>query len=454
MKKNYVLDTNILLESPTAIWGFEDNNVFITTTTLQELDDKKTAQGEVGFNARRVNHFIDDLCMKNKDHIKDGILLENGGKLAFLTEFDEFYLPEGYSLASPDNRIIAATKKLSVEDLLPTILVTNDVSMRTNALVCNVSVEAYKNDHLSSDDNFYKGHTTIEVPLDMIRKIDLITGTGFLDKNNFEEEFVENEFVTLIAKENPEIKKLCIYQDSTISEIPMGQTRAFGVVPRNDKQAYAMYALNAPASQIPLVILKAPAGAAKTFLSLACGLENTYDDKRKRLYNKVLITRNNVCTDADFGYLPGDLEEKMTPLLAPFYDNLETLLGMDGSDLMQEEISQQIEDMFMSGVIGVCPLAYMRGRSITNSYLIVDEAQNATKSQIRDIITRAGANTKIVLLGDPSQIDNHLLDKENNGLIFAANMMKGSPLCAQLTFDESDSVRSPLVKDALQRLVL
>lgn len=453
MKKNYVLDTNILLESPNAIWGFADNDVFITTTTLQELDDKKTAPGEVGFNARRVNHFIDDLCMNHKEDINTGIPLENGGTLSFLKKMDKFYLPDAYSLNVPDNRIIAAAKELSAESSQPTVLVTNDVSMRTNALVCGVSVEAYKNDHVVSEENQYKGHSTLEVSREIFHKLHLIKGDGEVCVEQISDQtFTENEFVTVTCEDAYPL--YCIYKKGSLYTIPEGQMRAFGVCPRNDKQAYALYALNAPASELPLVILKAPAGAAKTFLSLAAGLENTYDDEKNRQYNKVLITRNNVCADADFGYLPGDLEEKMTPLLAPFYDNLETLLGLDKKGLMQEEISQQIEDMFLSGVISVCPLAYMRGRSITNSYLIVDEAQNATKSQIRDIITRAGENTKIVLLGDPSQIDNHLLDRENNGLVYAANKMKGSELCAQLTFDDGDSVRSALVTDALERLVL
>lgn len=454
MRKNYVLDTNILLASPNAIFGFADNCVFITTVTLQELDRKKTAPGEVGFNARKVNHIIDSLCMNDRDHIASGIPMENGGILSFLKEYDEMYLPDGYSTDIADNKIIAATKMLTVKSDKPTILVTNDVSMRTNALICGVEVEEYKNDHLSSEENRYSGYSVLKTPNDILDKADLIIGAGKVSaKEVTEDNFTENEFIVL-KNEDESRQLLCIYQKGEIITIPEGQTRAFHVIPRNVKQAFAMYALNAPAEKIPLVILKAPAGAAKTFLSLACGLEQTYDSEMERHYNKILITRNNVCADADFGYLPGDLEDKMMPLLAPFYDNLETLLIGEQKNIPHMEIQQQIDDMFDTGVIDLCPLAYMRGRSITNSYLIVDEAQNATKSQIRDIITRAGVNTKIVLLGDPSQIDNHLLDRENNGLVYAAEKMKGSPLCAQLTFDECDSVRSPLVTDALERLTL
>ena len=192
---------------------------------------------------------------------------------------------------------------------------------------------------------------------------------------------------------------------------------------------------------------------AKTFLSLAAGLDQTYDSRSNRNYDKILITRSNTMADADFGYLPGELEEKMLPLLAPFFDNLESLLrGSSGEDSSQ--VQMQIEDLLETKVIDICPMAYMRGRSITNSYLIVDEAQNATKSQIRDIITRAGKGTKVILLGDPEQIDNHLLDRWNNGLVFAAEKMKGSPLCAQITFTDNESVRSELATEAIKRLEL
>lgn len=225
------------------------------------------------------------------------------------------------------------------------------------------------------------------------------------------------------------------------------------VQPKNASQTFALWALMQPVAEIPFVILKGPAGTAKTFLSLAAGLDQTYDSRTHRSYDSVLISRNNVMADADFGYLPGELEDKMNPLLAPFFDNLESLLR-GNSDEDRECISRQIEDMIDSGVIEICALAYMRGRSITNKFLIVDETQNATRSQIRDIITRAGAGCKIVICGDPEQIDAHNLDKLNNGLVFASEKMKGSPVCAQISFTEEESVRSELAKEAIKRLTL
>lgn len=460
MKKNYVLDTNILLSSPNAIFGFADNNVFITATTLQELDKKKTSPGEVGFNARRVNHILDELCMHSKELKTTGTIPLNheGGTLAFLTGYNETLLPKEFSCEVADNRIIAACKQLSTNT--PNVfLVTNDVSMRTNAMICGVEVQEYKNDHIvDSEIAAYKGYRIVEVNASLMKKAANIA-TETIDPIDYgiTEPLTENEFV-LITNKARESKAYFIHKNGLLEKIPEGKTRAFGVKPMNDLQAFALYALTAPVEEIPLVIISGPAGSSKTFLSLAAGLDQTYDSKFEQKYNKVLISRNNVCADADFGYLPGDMEDKMMPLLAPFYDNLETLLSInvhtDNKVGLQTEIQMQIDDMFADKIIDICPLAYMRGRSITNSFLIVDEIQNATKSLVRDIITRAGNGTKIVLCGDPSQIDNHLLDKINNGLVYAADKMKGSPLCAQITFDEGSSVRSPLVKDAIVRLTL
>ena len=255
------------------------------------------------------------------------------------------------------------------------------------------------------------------------------------------------------SSSNPDNTALGIYNKALNIASLITTKKVYGVTPKNAAQVFALYALTAPASEIPLVILKGAAGSAKTFLSLAAGLDSIDINGRgnRSLYNKGLITRNNVTSDDDFGYLPGDIDEKMTPLLAPFYDNLESLVR-GSSDESNEQVQMQINDFFDSGMIKVCPLAYMRGRSITHSYLIVDEAQNSTRLQMRDIITRAGEGTKVIICGDPKQIDNIRLDRYNNGLVFAADKMKDSSLCAQITFGEHESVRSSLASEALRRL--
>jgi PhoH-like ATPase len=197
------------------------------------------------------------------------------------------------------------------------------------------------------------------------------------------------------------------------------------------------------------VILCGPAGAAKTFLSLAAGLDKTRNGDYERIY----ISRNNITGDEAFGYLPGDLEDKMRPLIAPFRDNLVNLIKNQGEN-EPEQIEMEIDDLFETKMIDLCPMAYIRGRSITNSFVILDEAQHCDRSGIRDLITRAGEGTKIVLLGDTSQIDARNLDKWSNGLIFASNKFRNNPLCAQITFSSEECVRSDLAKAAIDILAM
>lgn len=457
MVKAYILDTNILLDSPRAIFGFDDNTVIITGTTLQELDSKKTAPGELGFNARETCRIIEKLRLKGD--LTAGVPMDNAGVFKVILNAGQWHMPSGYSEDKPDNQIINTVldiKKNQGHMFNQVILVTNDTSMRINASVCAAAcgfsdfVESYRNDHVSSAE-MYTGKRELHVSkeaIDYIYKNKMLPPEAIFRGDTPEP--VENEFFILQSDQS---SALAVYRNHELKLIDTKTLHPCHVQPKNASQTFALWALMQPVEEIPFVILKGPAGTAKTFLSLAAGLDQAYDSRAHRSYDSVLISRNNVMADADFGYLPGELEDKMNPLLAPFFDNLESLLR-GNSDEDRECISRQIEDMIDSGVIEICALAYMRGRSITNKFLIVDETQNATRSQIRDIITRAGAGCKIVICGDPEQIDAHNLDKLNNGLIFASEKMKGSPVCAQISFTEEESVRSELAKEAIKRLTL
>lgn len=457
MVKAYILDTNILLDSPRAIFGFDDNTVIITGTTLQELDSKKTAPGELGFNARETCRIIEKLRLKGD--LTAGVPMDNAGVFKVILNATQWHMPSGYSADKPDNQIINTVldiKKNQGHMYNQVILVTNDTSMRINASVCAAAcgfsdfVESYRNDHVSSAE-MYTGKRELHVSkeaIDYIYKNKMLPPEAIFRGDVPEP--VENEFFILQSDQS---SALAVYRNHELKLIDTKTLHPCHIQPKNASQTFALWALMQPVEEIPFVILKGPAGTAKTFLSLAAGLDQTYDSKTHRSYDSVLISRNNVMADADFGYLPGELEDKMNPLLAPFFDNLESLLR-GNSDEDRECISRQIEDMIDSGVIEICALAYMRGRSITNKFLIVDETQNATRSQIRDIITRAGAGCKIVICGDPEQIDAHNLDKLNNGLVFASEKMKGSPVCAQISFTEEESVRSELAKEAIKRLTL
>ena len=450
MKKYYVLDTNILLQNPNAIFGFEDNVVVITGTTLQELDSKKNMEGELGFNARLAARLLEDI--RNRGDILKGVKLkETGGKLLIEpNEVSQDNLPEGFDIKKPDNRIISSCVGISKKTKRAVILVTNDIMMRITAAACKVEVQEYKNDQIKETD--YMGYREINITKDIIDEVyrsqSISSEVLEIDENN---PLIPNEYITLT---DGITSALCVYRNDRINVLK--DITAFGIRPQNRLQRFALDALLAPAEEIPLVILRGPAGTAKTFLSVAAALDKTYrEDYEKQnsstLYDKIYIGRANVSSDDAFGFLPGELEDKTRPLLGCFYSNLEDLLRK-GNREEDSQIQLQIEDMMETGLLRVFPLAYIRGMSIKNSFIICDETQNIGRSLIRDIVTRCGQGTKLVILGDINQIDVAYLDKTNSGLTYLAHSMKGSSKCAQITFTERESVRSALATEALARL--
>lgn len=326
MVKAYILDTNILLDSPRAIFGFDDNTVIITGTTLQELDSKKTAPGELGFNARETCRIIEKLRLKGD--LTAGVPMDNAGVFKVILNAGQWHMPSGYSEDKPDNQIINTVldiKKNQGHMFNQVILVTNDTSMRINASVCAAAcgfsdfVESYRNDHVSSAE-MYTGKRELQVSkeaIDYIYKNKMLPPEAIF-RGDIPEP-VENEFFILQSDQS---SALAVYRNHELKLIDTKTLHPCHVQPKNASQTFALWALMQPVEEIPFVILKGPAGTAKTFLSLAAGLDQTYDSKTHRSYDSVLISRNNVMADADFGYLPGELEDKMNPLLAPFFDNL------------------------------------------------------------------------------------------------------------------------------------
>ena len=443
MIKRFVLDTNILLHSPHAMEnGFEDNHVIITGTTLQELDSKKELGGEIGYNARESVRILDKL--REKGDLTKGVGLENGGFLFVEPNgVDGALLPSGYHIDVPDNRILSTCLWLNKRSKLPVTLITNDVSMRVNASVLGIKVEGYRNEQIEATS--YTGHTELQLPTSVINNL-YSNGKAELKKSY---DLMENEFVTVKSGNQ---SALSVHRRGTLYLIREQKTFG-GVKPLNAMQSYALWALRAPAEQIPLVILIGAAGTAKTFLSLAAGLENTYVSQRggDGDYNKILLSRPNGIGFSNVGFLPGDLNDKLSPLMASYYDNMEILLSGGKERETREQIRLQMDDILETGVVEVCSLDFIRGRSLQNTYIICDEAQNASRGLIRDVITRAGRGTKVVLAGDPGQIDVPSLDKRSNGLVYAASKMAGkSLLTALVTFDTVHSVRSELSKVAVE----
>ena len=266
-------------------------------------------------------------------------------------------------------------------------------------------------------------------------------------------EFTENEFVVLYADQSLKKSHLGRVEGEKILPLAYRKATPYGVTPRNCGQYFLQEALMLPAQKAPLVIVKGMAGTAKTFYSLAVGLEKLVNNPTGE-YRRILISRPNAQFDADIGFLPGDEQEKISPLMRPIMDNLEQLIDSDEKERYRDEaeLKGKVEEIFARGIIQTEALNFVRGRSFVQTYFIVDEAQNMTPKQIKGIITRAGKGTKVILLGDPNQIDCPFLDEKTNGLSYASEHMKGSPYCYQITLSADECERSVLANDAILRL--
>lgn len=450
MIKNYLLDTNILLDNAKSIYGFEDNNVWICGTTTQELDAKKTAPGEAGYNAREACRILDSL--REQGDLTKGVGLPNGGHLLIEPDgVSRENLPSGFSLDVPDNRIISTCVYLNKTRCTDSnvILLTNDTAMRINATICGVSAQAVRNDR--AEVAAYKGRRTVETESDVInalykeKKID----KDYIDAG--EDPIKRNEFLTLKCGSQ---SALAVYYHGMVELIDEAELHLFGgVKPKNEQQKFFVWALTRGCENIPLVVVNAPAGCGKTFLSLAAGLSQTkFEQDETGQYRKILLAKPNTeAQDPGYGFLPGDLDEKMSPVLAPYFDNLEALLTARGKEI-NSQVSMQIDDLFAAGTLEACALSYIRGRSLIGSFMIADECQNASRTLIRDIITRTGQKSLCLVQGDLSQIDNPRLDKYTSGLTYAYNSWIDSDMAVVLTMDETASVRSQLAREALKRM--
>lgn len=442
MKKTYVLDTNVLLLDCRAIYSMEDNDVIILGTVLQELDKLKTVPGETGFHAREAIRELEYL--RNTGDIVTGIQTPGGGLVRAEPDgVNAGNLPFGFDMSRADNRIISACLSLARDPERPVILVSDDVSMRINAATCGLEVEAYKNAQ-SREIEIAEGVKTRRLSSE---KIDALYRSGEIPARVTSAK--ANDPITVTCDKQ---SALTFYRDGVLHLITQDMySPAYGLKPLNAMQKYALWALMAPAEEIPLVVLIGPAGTAKTILSLAAGLQQV----RSKAYSKVFLTRPSAGSYEKVGFLPGDLQDKLSPLYASFYDNLEALLRTPAkSSNGQPKPKERIDGMIADGTIEIGSLDFIRGRSLSDTYLICDEAQNASRSLIRDVITRAGRGTKVVLAGDPAQIDVPNLDSRNNGLSYAAEAMHGSALCCVITFGAAQTVRSALSMEAVQRMRL
>ncbi|MBP3040602.1 PhoH family protein [Bacillaceae bacterium Marseille-Q3522] len=412
MGKIYVLDTNVLLQDPNAIFSFEDNEVVIPAVVLEEIDSKKRYMDEIGRNARQFSRIMDKLRQGGKLH--ENILLDHGGSVRIELNHRSFHqLQEVFLEKNNDNRILAVAKNLSIEEEAKTvILVSKDALMRVKADAIGLLAEDFLHDRVIENKQIYSGFSEIYVDLKLINQFYqngelLLSEIGNHDcyPNQF---FVLKDALgssaSAIGVADPSVKKLkkLVFQNEHI----------WGIRSRNIQQLMAFEILLR--KDLPLITLIGKAGTGKTLLALASGLIQTED---LSIYKKLLIARPIVPVGKDLGFLPGEKQEKLRPWMQPIFDNLEYLFNVKKPG----ELDAILAGM---GSIEVEALTYIRGRSIPDQFIIIDEAQNLTKHEVKTILTRVGENSKIVLMGDPAQIDHPYLDAFNNGLTYVVEKMK------------------------------
>lgn len=457
MQKTFVLDTNILIGTSGDVLDSlfaTDNHVVITHTTLDELDRHKGDPGERGYAVRESIRKIFAFKDKRYGDYENGYHTPGGGTFRIeLDHIDGEYLPSDWDKAKNDNKILSAAAWLSHTLDEQVILITNDAGMYMDALMAGLKVQNYKDEQVNAD-QLYMGRDDFDISPAALQRLfkERTLPIGRVLKKKDCPLVLPNEFLTLhCGNQAPP----CVVDAAGENITYLEDERAFGgIAGKNSGQRFALHALLAPADEIPLVIIRGGAGSGKTFLSLAAGLSKVYDERKYSEYDKVIITRSNTLAGGqseDLGFLPGTLEDKMAPLLAPFYDNLKTILKGDSKE-DPEQLKIQADDLIASDLVEICAFAYLRGRSIPNSYMIIDEAQNLTVNQVRTACTRAAMGTKLVFLGDINQIDAPRLDKRTCGLSYLSEKFKGNPLCAQVMLTDDECVRSPLATEAAKIL--
>lgn len=458
MKKIYVVDTNILIHAPEAILNFEDNEVVLPIAVLEELDGLKNAELEKGRNAREAIRCLEKL--REQGNLLEGVSTEKGGTIRVEKNYVDVELPQDMPEGKMDNRILKVCLGLHCDYPSETIiLVTKDIMLRIKAQMLSIISQDYTTDRSIREEEQYSGRDTVYVEEDHFKDLKK-TGIKLEHVYQISADGIRcpikpqtNQFLILCADQSTKKTQLGRFDGKRIVPLKYKKSKPYGVSPRNVGQYFLQEALMASPEEAPLVIVKGMAGTAKTFYSIAVGLEKVFNTEQKE-YRKILISRPNAQFDDDIGFLPGSEQEKISPLMRPIIDNLEQLIDSNEEERYknEEELHSKIDELFMRGIIETEALNFIRGRSFVKTYLIIDEAQNMTPKQVTGIITRAGKGTKVILLGDPKQIDNPYLDERTNGLSYASERMKGSPLCCQITLSAEECERSELAMDAIQRL--
>jgi PhoH-like ATPase len=422
--KNYILDTNVLLHNPNSLLSFQDNAVLIPIEVIEEIDRFKRESTERGQNARAVSRLLDGL--RGQGRLSEGVSLPNRGRLRIV-----FHRHNGNGqIAIGDNtvdgRIVAVTHDIQQADpATPTILVTKDINLRVKADALGLQAEDYETDHVLLRD-LYTGMFELLAGSD---RVAAFRAKGEIELNG-SGPHCPNEYCTLMEEAKPKRAALAKVDATGAKLVPILDARdgIWGIKPRNREQHFAFDALLD--DRIKLVTLMGKAGTGKTLIAIAAGLKKTVSDRE---YRRLVVARPTISMGKELGFLPGTLEEKLDPWMQPIHDALEML-----SDLNMGHDQRRATDLMRSGMIVVEALSYIRGRSIANQFMIIDEAQNLTPLEVKTIVTRVGAGTKIVFTGDPYQIDNPYVDSSSNGFNYVVSKFRPQAIAAHIELQKGE----------------
>jgi len=408
-RKTFIVDTSVLLYDKCAIHSFPGNDVIIPLIVLDELDRFKDKPGLLGENARYVNRYLDDL--RSQGSLHDGVKIDHDQTIR--VDINHYDVPEGLDSATGDNKIIGLAVAIKQELESPVIMVTKDINFRIKCDSLGVYAEDYYKDRIVHDvSEIYTGQEEFEV--DDPTLINRFYELGGIDPRDLDYDLHSNQFVTVKYGNQSMIG---VKTKNNIQHLTNNMGKTIGVTPRNKEQKFAIDLLTR--DDVKLVTMTGIAGSGKTYLTLMAGLSGLQEKK----YDRIVITRSLQTVGKEIGFLPGDIDDKMSPWLSPILDNFRTAF----KDVTYFEMMRQ------KGQIEVSPLAFIRGRTFNNTFLIVDEAQNSTIHELKTIITRIGENSKVVLLGDTDQIDTPYLDSLSNGLTIIVEKFKQYDISGHIT---------------------
>jgi PhoH-like ATPase len=434
-KKNYVLDTSVYLTDAEAIYKFENHDIFIPLKVLEEIDKHKKRQDSVGVNARKIIRFLDDF--RKTGDLNKGVRIGKGKGIlkvmSYACAFPKTLLPPDLDPKVPDHIIVAtalsimSTEAEKPKNKRPTILVSRDINMRVICDSLGIPSEEYSTDSVvKNSDELYQGfteHLVDDAVIDRFYNDEDI----FINTDEMEEMWYPNQYVMMVSNANPKKTALARFLSihRPLKKVIHTNVPDWKVNSRNKEQAFAIDLLMDP--EIKIVSLVGMAGSGKTLISICAGLQQTIG-LRENDYTRMIVSRPVQPLGKDIGFLPGTVEEKTLPWLMPIQDNLKYLMGDKAS----------VEMYMEKGKIEIEALTYIRGRSIANAFMIIDEAQNLTIHEIKTIITRVAEGTKVILTGDIEQIDNAYVNETSNGLAHAVEKFKNSPLAGHVTFRKGE----------------